>query len=72
MDKPLPCPFCGKEPTVEPCKPYIDGDCFGSVQCINRGCPARPIILDGVLECDDRGSDAYKQAAIKRWNRREG
>jgi len=72
MTEPLPCPFCGAKPFVEPENPKEEGDCWGAVRCKNRDCPAQPppYVSDGEEICDDRGSDSYKQAAIDRWNRK--
>lgn len=74
---PLPCPFCGKEPATAPVNPKIEGDAWGSVRCINRRCPTYDegyergvIVMDGARTNDGRGSKAYIQAAIARWNRR--
>ncbi len=67
---PLPCPFCGEMPTIYPLDPKKDGNAWGSVRCVNADCPAQPTVEDGEEVSDERGSDAYKQAAIIRWNRR--
>ena len=67
---PLPCPFCGKTPKVFPSRPELDGNAWGAVRCINIRCPAMPNVNDGSRVSDERGSDAYKRLAIKRWNRR--
>jgi hypothetical protein len=66
----LPCPFCGETPEVYPRRPEIEGDAFGQVRCENDDCQAKPVVNDGEDCADDRGSDLYKLAAIKRWNRR--
>jgi hypothetical protein len=70
MDKPLPCPFCGIEPVIEPADPKREGNAWGAVACHNLACAAMPNVQDGEDTADERGSDAYKQAAIVRWNRR--
>lgn len=70
--RPLPCPFCGKTPDVGPHRPHEEGNAWGYVKCVNRRCPAQPEVRDGAKICDDRGSGAYKDAAIRRWNRRSG
>lgn len=64
------CPFCGKQPDVYPKRPEIEGNAFGQVRCENWRCPANPVVNDGALSCDERGPEAYRQAAIRRWNRR--
>jgi hypothetical protein len=65
---PLPCPFCGMVPTVLPFS-AAQGDAWGEVRCENNKCVTLGIrVKDGVGIADGRGSDAYKQAAIKRWN----
>lgn len=41
--KPLPCPFCGSNPSIENGRndrPWI-------IECINDDCPAQPVIDDG-------------------------
>lgn len=65
MTTPLPCPFCGEAPEVQP-------EVVGArVSCINPRCPTDGVAVhDGIDVCDDRGSDAYKEAAILRWNTR--
>lgn len=77
--KPLPCPFCGEEPVVEPLEPQYEGNVWATVQCVYRQCPTFAAsrfgghgvqVHDGEEFADDRGSDAYKQAAIRRWNQR--
>jgi hypothetical protein len=70
MIKPLPCPFCGKPPVVYPLNPEIEGDAFAYVICETKRCVANPRVADGALSCDSRGSDKYKAAAIRRWNKR--
>ncbi len=69
-EKLLPCPFCGKRPSIEPKRPDRDGDCFGVVECRNKRCPAMPSVRDGSKINDDRGSAAYIAMAIRRWNKR--
>lgn len=67
---PLPCPFCGHKPFVGPTDPEKEGSAFGYVECRNKRCGANPRVDDGERISDERGSEAYKQAAILRWNRR--
>lgn len=70
MGAPIPCPFCGETPLVNPVNPKEQGDAWGEVRCINKYCPAQPVVEDGEMVKDNRGSDAYKAIAIARWNRR--
>lgn len=72
MIKPLPCPFCGKEPITGPENPKEEGNAWGYVECSNARCPAQPRVEDGALQSDERGSRAYIRLATKRWNRRRG
>lgn len=65
--KPLAC-LCGVVPLVRPENPEVEGNAWGAVICVNPECPANPFVEDGIDVCDDRGSDAYKRAAIERWN----
>ena len=65
---PCPCPFCGHKPIVGPLTPDTEGTAWAYVKCSNILCPARPIVLDVEGIADNRGSDLYKMAAIKRWN----
>lgn len=70
MVKPLPCPFCGAEPELFPKDPKREGNAFGEVRCVNPKCPAQPMVSDGELVADDRGTAAYQAIAVSRWNRR--
>lgn len=70
MAEPLNCPFCGKKPEVLPSRPDLDGNAWGAVACCNKRCAVQPFVEDGSRISDDRGSNAYKALAIKRWNRR--
>jgi len=70
LPSPLPCPFCGVVPKVFPVGPRTEGDAWGAVRCLNPECVAKPIVRDGEAIVDTRGSDAYKTAAILRWNTR--
>lgn len=67
---PLTCPFCRKEPKVMPSNPELDGDAWGEVRCVNRKCHAQPNVVDGSNVSDMRGPGAYKDMAIKKWNKR--
>lgn len=72
----LPCPFCGKAPEVGfgPGEPGTEGEAWGAVTCMNELCPARPSVEDGKENgediADDCGPEAYRSAAVRRWNRR--
>jgi hypothetical protein len=68
---PFPCPFCGRLPSVLPTRPDVEGNAWGAVQCMNERCPAQPTVRDGAQVADSRGSGAYRDLAIKRWNRRK-
>lgn len=68
--KALPCPFCGKAPSLYPKDPKREGDAWGEVRCDNGHCAAQPAVSDGTKISDERGTDAYQRAAIKRWNKR--
>lgn len=67
---PLPCPFCGSMPEVYPKRPEIEGNAFGQVRCENQRCAASPCVNDNTKIADERGPEKYKQAAIRRWNKR--
>lgn len=73
---PLGCPFCGTTPTVLP-ERADQGNAWGEVVCLNPECATychaqdRGVsVADGEDIADDRGSDGYKAAAIRRWNTR--
>lgn len=75
MSTPKPCPFCGHKPYVGPRFPEKEGNAWGYVQCQNPECPTYDhgggvTVRDGADVCDERGSKAYKQLAIARWNQR--
>lgn len=72
MTKPLPCPFCGADPEVEPKDPHTLGHCWALVECVNPECKVKPKVRDNVGVSDNRGSNAYKLAAILIWNTRVG
>ena len=65
-----PCPFCGTSPQIYPKDPEREGNAFGQVRCEYNDCPAKPCVNDGEYVRDERGPDAYKAAAIARWNSR--
>ena len=67
---PLPCPFCGKPPMVGPKKPDLAGNAWGYVVCTHARCHVNPEVSDGCTVADERGSGAYQDLAIKRWNKR--
>jgi len=67
---PIACPFCAKKPKVIPSNPELDGDAWGAVVCTNRRCAVQPKCKDGSKMSDMRGPGAYKDLAIRRWNRR--
>jgi hypothetical protein len=68
LPEPCPCPWCGEIPIVRPQFPEREGNAWGEVECNNPDCPAQPSVCDGIDVADSRGSDAYKRAAIERWN----
>jgi hypothetical protein len=70
--KPKPCPFCGEKPAIHPMFPEVEGDAWGEVACTNPVCPAQPKVRDGQEVADERGTAAYQESAIKRWNHRKG
>lgn len=70
MEELKPCPWCGKQPVVRPRNPKIQGDAWGEVICVNKRCAAQPYVGDGALQSHNRGSEAYKRSAIRRWNTR--
>lgn len=68
--KPKPCPFCGGNPSLSPQNPDVEGDAWGEVSCENDKCYANPRVDDGQDCADSRGSGAYIDCAIRRWNKR--
>ena len=67
---PLPCPFCGTKPKLAPQDPAADGNAWGEVYCGSRRCAVRPRVRDGQDCSGERGTGAYMDCAIRRWNRR--
>jgi len=67
---PLPCPFCGTEPSLAPQNPDKEGGAWGMVYCDNKECGVKPKVNDGIREADERGTGAYIDLAILRWNKR--
>lgn len=71
MTSPLPCPFCGDQPLVEPTDPKTQGDAWGQVRCANPLCAANPTVGANPEEIASTNSaEPYKLLAILRWNRR--
>lgn len=68
--RPIGCPFCGEIPDVLPFDPKRDGGCWGEVRCVNANCHAKPVVRDSARLNTDCGSAAYKEIAIRHWNRR--
>lgn len=48
----------------------MGGETWGAVECYHTKCITRPMVMDGEEAVDDRGSEIYKRAAIRRWNER--
>jgi len=67
---PLPCPFCGTKPKTGPVDPEREGDAWGVVYCNSTRCAASPTVSDGQGCADQRGTGAYIDCAIRRWNKR--
>jgi hypothetical protein len=53
-----------------PNKPWESGNAWGGVYCANKRCAVAPRVADGLDVADERGSGAYIDCAIKRWNKR--
>lgn len=68
-EHPKPCPFCGAQPEIFPVDRFRT-DRWASVKCTNRDCPAQPEAHDGEEVGDDLSRQAFRDAAIRRWNRR--
>ena len=67
---PLRCPFCGCRPALLPADPKEDGNAWGAVACVVKKCAVNPRVRDGQNVADDRGTGAYQDCAIRRWNKR--
>lgn len=67
---PLPCPFCGTKPKLAPQNPGEEGNAWGEVYCASSRCAVAPSVKDGQDIADDRGTGAYMDCAIRRWNKR--
>lgn len=70
LKKALCCPFCGKAPEILPKNPEREGDAWGEAACVNEQCPAQSRVVDGA-ECELGSSEAHKNLAIDRWNKRK-
>lgn len=67
--RPLPCPFCGRKPQLEPKRPDLDGNAWGQVACVTKSC-IQPSAKDGIQVAGEYGTGWYMDQAIKRWNKR--
>ena len=79
MIQALPCPFCGERPVVTPFAEDVasgrEGSAYGQVTCHFQDCPTFNVqfdhgvsVRDGELVADERGSEVYKEIAVRRWN----
>lgn len=72
---PLLCPFCGVKPKTLPLLKDVlagnAGSAYGAVYCASSRCFVNPIVRDGQEVADERGTGAYIDCAIKRWNKRK-
>lgn len=72
---PLPCPFCGGSPEVEPFSWKQSGAAWGRVACRNPKCAIEPSVEaygeDIEAESGDESSARCKSDAIAKWNRRQ-
>lgn len=66
LKKPLPCPFCGNDPTVKIQLTESDSKSeMAGVGCLNPHCHVRPKVSSVM------GIGESEQSAIRRWNIRK-
>ena len=66
---PLPCPFCGKIPTLT-LQPESKGGAWGKIACINPQCPTQPEICDDRRVVNVEDPKLCKSVIISLWNKR--
>lgn len=67
--RPLPCPFCGKTPTIM-LQAETKKGAWGKIVCINPACPVNPEICDDRRVTDVEDPKLYKSVIISLWNKR--
>lgn len=69
---PLPCPWCGEDPHVDPTNWRGEGDAWAGVSCDNDDCPVKPSFRNwaNVAGSGAKASERQKHAAVTIWNTR--
>lgn len=73
--EPVPCPFCGQVPRVEPIDPEREGGAWANVTCSGTqelGTGHYINICSGIFDDDRATCQEHKQSAIARWNKAFG
>lgn len=70
-ETPLPCPFCGETPRINPTDHRAEGDAWAGVSCDNDDCEVQPALKNwaNIAAFGAKGSTQQKRLAVAKWNK---